>query len=401
MPASGNETPTGDSAPSFDFLREHDDGSRTRWPMDPDHDSATDMLPPEDNPEDTPEESEPASYLDAASADSGSSIHKFLMAPRSASPESDTEGEPEPQPEPIEPPVAESASPENPDAAAAAIEDADAPSESTVPADTAPVETVVLESPVQSAGESGGSRSNLVVVGLASYASAVTLALLYLLFQRASADPSLLESLPDVPPLQEGEVRLVPIDADMPPGHTLMLGESQRFGNIVVEPLRVVREPLAFAHYSGREDVTRPDTEPVVKLWVRFTNVSDEQAIAPLDGEMLFKRIFRPESGQTQANQFVCSLATKRDDGEPVFIYDYSPTDEFDLVGQDLGRVLPPGESYETYIPTTEEAIDSLNGELVWRMHFRKGYSPKGLGVTTVVEVEFDQRDIEVNSAAT
>ena len=59
MSGPGNETPTGDSTPSFDFLREHDDGSRTRWPMDPDHDSATDMLPPEHETGETQPDTQP------------------------------------------------------------------------------------------------------------------------------------------------------------------------------------------------------------------------------------------------------------------------------------------------------------------------------------------------------
>ena len=31
---------------------------------------------------------------------------------------------------------------------------------------------------------------------------------------------------------------------------------------------------------------------------------------------------------------------------------------------------------------------------LVWRVHFRKGYSPKNYGVTTVIEVAFESSDI-------
>ena len=395
MPASGNETPTGDSTPSFDFLREHDDGSRTRWPTDPDHDSATDMLPPEDDPQKT----DPISKPDSKSADSGSSIHNTLMTPAAANPTSDSQPETDVHSEPAAPPDSEL--PQESVEADAALEDADTPADTADQPDAEKAESLNLETTARPTAGSGGSSWNLLVVALASYASAVTLALLYLLIQRGATDPSLLESLPDVPPLKDGEVQLVPIEAVMPPGHTLGLGDSQRFGDIVIEPYQVVREPLAFVHFSGQEDVNRPDTEPVVKLWVRFTNVSTDQPIAPLDGETLFKRVFRPETGQTRANQFVCSLDTKDNDREPVFVFDYSPSDEFDLVDQELGRVLQPGESYETYIPTTEAALDRLNGELIWRIHFRKGYSPKGYGVTTVVEVKFDRERIDSRSTAT
>jgi hypothetical protein len=47
------------------------------------------------------------------------------------------------------------------------------------------------------------------------------------------------------------------------------------------------------------------------------------------------------------------------------------------------------------YIPTEEAGLDQLTGELVWRLHFRKGYSPAGYGVTTVVEIAFDSLQIQ------
>jgi hypothetical protein len=396
MSGPGNDIPSGDSTPTFDFLREHDDGSRTRWPTDPDHDSAIDMLPPEDEAV----ESQPESIADEGdiNSDSGSSIHKPVTVPGTVEPAPDaalpTESEPTESP-----PAVEEGEPNVDDSALEQVVETVSDVASAIEG-VQPGETAVLEARQPTIPHVPPAKHNLLLVAVASYASAVTLALLYLLFQRATAEPSKLENLRDVKPLEEGEVQLVPVDADMPPGHTLALGQSQRFGNIVIEPLRVVREPLVFVHYSGREDMTRSDSEPVVKLWVRFTNVSQDQAIAPLDGQLLFTRVFTPETGKTRANQFVCSQATKRAGGDPVFVYDYSPTDEFDMAGQQLGRVLQPGESYETYIPTTEDALDGLEGNLIWRVHFRKGYSPHGFGVTTVVEVKFDRQSIESNTAA-
>ncbi len=386
MSGPANETP-GDSTPSLNFLREHDDGSRTRWPEDPDHDSATDMLPPDDEAAHTQPDSVPNAEADEAD-ESGCSIHQPVTPAGFEDPEPAARVEP-----------AEATSSASTEDLAAALEDDDASHVADEPASLESADTAMAAVPSTDDASPVAPRGNLLVVVLASYASAITIALLYLLFHRGA---SLLESLPDVPPLQEGELlRLVPVEAEMPSGHTLALGQSQRFGNIVVTPLRVVREPLAFEHFSGRDDLTKPETEPVIKLWVRFSNVSREQSIAPLDSELLFTRDFRPETGETRANQFVCSLDTKLASGEPMFVYDHSPTDEFDLVDQQLGQVLQPGESYETYIPTTEDALDSLNGELIWRVHFRKGYSPKGFGVTTVVEVKFDQQSIDSSSAAT
>lgn len=261
------------------------------------------------------------------------------------------------------------------------------PAASSPPA-PAPHSTAGGESPHSSPSREAG-RFPLLLVALISYASAATVGLVYLYSLYRSPNPHSLESLPDVPPLEEHEVfRWTPVESPMPPGHTLRLGEARRFGNIVVEPLRVDRGPLTFSHYSGTGEHQRAGSAPVLKLWVRFTNVSQDQRIAPLDARLLFARKGHGET--TQANHLVFRRDVKDRNGPVVFAYDEPTTSEWDLAGQQLGRVLAPGESVETYLPTTEEGLEGLTGELLWRMHFRKGYSPQGYGVTTLVEVAFD-----------
>lgn len=233
-------------------------------------------------------------------------------------------------------------------------------------------------------------RRSLLLIALISYASAATLALLYLLFSLSRGRPHALESLPDVPPLdvQHGEVmKLAPADVDLPPGHRLLLGESRRFGNILVEPLRIVVEPVEFQHFSGRTAVDKAATPPVLKLWLRFTNVSESQSIAPLDPDLVFRRAMLEHGAR--ANQFVRRVADENTDGPQVLLYDHPISSEWDLRDQQLGVRLAPGESLETYLPSGEEGA-ALSGPLVWRVHFRKGYSPQGFGVTTLVDVEFE-----------
>jgi hypothetical protein len=63
--------------------------------------------------------------------------------------------------------------------------------------------------------------------------------------------------------------------------------------------------------------------------------------------------------------------------------------------GQNLDRVLKPGEVVETFVATTPEQIETLSGRLVWRVHFRKGYNPTShRGVTTLIEVLFQSAEI-------
>jgi hypothetical protein len=270
------------------------------------------------------------------------------------------------------------------------------PSAETVAEDFPPFPLAAITSertPMSSARgrpEAPLNRRSLLLIGLISYASAATLALLYLLIALSRGRPHALESLPDVPPLdvQHGEVmKLAPADAEVPPGHRLSLGESRRFGNILVEPLRVAIEPIEFAHFSGRTAIEKPPTPPVLKLWLRFTNVSDDQTIPPLDPDLVFRRAMLDHG--PRANQFVRRVADENSDGPQVLLYDHPIASEWDLLDQHLGVRLAPGESLETYLPSGEEGA-ALTGLLVWRVHFRKGYSPGGHGVTTLVDVEFD-----------
>jgi len=256
-----------------------------------------------------------------------------------------------------------------------------------------PVGQVPSSSVVETRPHHGGSWVTILLIG---YASAATLACAYLFYQWRHPNPHALESLPDKPPLEQHEAFLwTPIDSQMPLGHTLQLGQQQRFGNILVEPLRVERGPLTFSHFSGNAQRRGP-SKPVLKLWFRFTNVSNDQTIAPLDASLVFDR--RLDDGRMLANNFVCRRGDKPNNGPVVFMFDEPPASEWDLVGQRLGTPLAPGESLETYLATTEEGIEDMSGELLWRVHLRKGYSPKGNGVTTLIEIAFSDGDVADNA---
>ncbi len=241
-------------------------------------------------------------------------------------------------------------------------------------------------------------KSNLKFLLLASYASAVTIIALMLMMRGGqSANSENLESLPDVAPEPADELSYIPVNATLPPGHRLNFGEKQRFGNIEVEPLKIVKEPLEFTHYSGNGDLTRPASRPVYKLWIKFTNVSNKQAIAPLDGALLLRWVMKSEKQREYANYYIFADGTK-DDADTIETYRHSKTSDWDLQNQQLGRVLEPGESYETYIPSTEELSRKLPENANWRLQFRKGFSPSGNGVTTIIDVVFHREDVESSS---
>lgn len=280
---------------------------------------------------------------------------------------------------------------------------ASSPSAATQPLAAAAAGTAATESqPAKPAkksdnGKSSSSRGgmNIGSVLLLSYASAVTLILIMMLMRGTSAKPHHLESLPDVAPEPENKLSYVPINATLAPGHTLKLGEKRRFGNIEVEALRVTYEPLQFKHYSGNPGKKKPESAPVLKLWLRFTNVSADQTIAPLDRPLLLRWVARAGSTTEFSNQYLFPANKHNDPNAVVSTYRMPQTSDWDLVGQELDRELAPGESYETYIASTDDGTAEIKGPIVWRVQMRKGFSPQGHGVTTMIEVDFDRKEVQ------
>jgi hypothetical protein len=247
--------------------------------------------------------------------------------------------------------------------------------------------------------------SRLKYVLVANYASVVTIAFVfYLWMSLGQADPHQLESLPDVVSKERatGEIERIVVSesSPMPKGHTLKLGQSQRFGSLLVTPLQVTRGPLEFVHHADDFTLTKPPTDPVLKLWLRFKNVSENQEFMPLGVDLLFYRgptDRYPE--KMRANNFVCRVDEKHENGNHVLMYDHVIEDVWDLAGQNIERGLKPGDVFETYLPSREIEPNELTGSLIWRVHLRKGLNPRtDWGITTLIEVEFHSDKIEDES---
>lgn len=241
--------------------------------------------------------------------------------------------------------------------------------------------------------------SKLFVI-LASYASAITIAFLALVLKQmwVNETPHHLESLPDILPQKDNELTFVAPNFTLPPGHTLTLGEKQRFGNILVEPLKITTGPLEFTHYTGDQRRTRAPSDPVWKLHLRLTNVSKDQHIAPLDRRLVLRWIQKSGHPQEYSNYYIIPAGTRNPREFMLQLYRLPVNSEWDLQGQSLGKVLAPGETYETYLASSDENVTTLSDNLLWRVQIRKGYSPSGNGVTTVFQVAFDKDEIVPDS---
>ena len=238
------------------------------------------------------------------------------------------------------------------------------------------------------------SVSRTLFILIASYASALTIFLGYLWFTDGLL-PSRLESLPDLQPLRENEFTIPKVGATLPWGHTLKLGDVRRFGNVNVKVLRVSRGPVEFEYFQKVADApSRQPTPPVLKLWLEFENVSRDQAFAPLDLRLMNNGYFDDDLIR-HGNTFVRQRLETGADAQLTFALNHSPDDSMDIKGLEAGRILKPSEKCVVFIPTEESGLDLLQGELVWRVQFRKGFHSESMhGVTTLIEVEFHSDQI-------
>ena len=263
-------------------------------------------------------------------------------------------------------------------------------------------ETASIQSSTAASAYAGRGVSRHTFTLVRNYAIAMTIAVLFLVYKLLNPNMSALESLPDVKPQKKDDkivYKLVPEATEMPPGHQLVLGQSQRFGNLQVTPVRITKDPVEFVHHLGETGVTKEPGPDVVKLWFEFENLSTDQHIAPLDG-LVFKRDDN-DFENVRSNNFACRLSEKKKGGKLAFVYDLNEFDIWNLRDQHVEKEIAPGEKLTTYIPTTEEGVtELLNSDepLIWRVHFRKGYSPKNYGVTTVIEVAFKSSDIRAST---
>jgi hypothetical protein len=236
------------------------------------------------------------------------------------------------------------------------------------------------------------SKQMFIIV--ASYASAMTLGFIYLWLKMMNGSAL---DLPDrKPEFRRGQVGIsIYPDGPLPSSHRIRLGESKQFGSLRITPVKVTKGNLQFEHHLAGGNLQRPGTtSPVLKLWMKFENVSSDQTFPALDEDLVYLK-FRDRS-----NNYLCMEKDLVPKGRKIPVYDWPVNSEWLMKGQKLDTPLRPGETWETYIPTNDERdIEALQGPLAWRVHFRKGYN-RGTyrGVTTIVEVDFDTKDIQADS---
>ena len=233
------------------------------------------------------------------------------------------------------------------------------------------------------------------------YAIAITLLMIFCLMtgRLKLFGNAALESLPDIRPLDANEFKRVPDGTPVPEGHVLKLGESRRFGDVVLTPVKVTREPLMFEQFQTKAPATTLTTDPVLKLWLRFENRSGWYAFPPFDAGLMSHRTPRFSTDESTIVNSVLNVSSPGT-SSPVRVLNFLQTmdNAFVIAGQQSGKVILPEETFETFIACSEE-IQYITATpetgYTWRVQFRKGvHSSSGHGVTTLVDVLFSETDI-------
>ena len=250
----------------------------------------------------------------------------------------------------------------------------------------------------------GRKGTSSIVVG---YAIAVTMLLAFLLItgRLTLSGNAGLESLPDLRPLAPNEFQRVPDETPVPDGHVLHLGESRRFGDVLVTPIKVTREPLTFKGFLSGASEESLTTQPLLKLWLRFENQSGSYGFPPFDVGLMSHRTppFSTDES-TIANSFLTVSPSAATKGVRILNFFQTVDDTFVITGQESGKVINPNESLETFIVCSDQ-IESItttdDSAFTWRIQFRKGvHQSSGNGVTTLVDVSFSGSEISDITAA-
>lgn len=254
-------------------------------------------------------------------------------------------------------------------------------------------------SPAESSADadSGNTASHPRPLALAIYSVVVTILLIYVMLTGKS---SRLESLPDIRPLRSNEFQQVPEGVQLPEGHTLKLGQSKRFGDVLVTPVKVTREPLKFENFMTREVNESLTTPPVLKLHLTMKNMSAGYAFPPFDSGLMSHRS-PPEAidDSAKANSFLRVTNGAASDGQRFLNFPQSMNNPFLLIGQNSAKAVAPGESVDTFIASSA-TINSItldsSARCIWRVQIRKGVNSKsGNGVTTLIDVVFNGSDVQ------
>ena len=211
---------------------------------------------------------------------------------------------------------------------------------------------------------------NWPMVLLASYASAVTLALIWwVVLPRLRGKTEAVVSSPSPPPPAPADVeprradrsRQVEPAPSIPADRVTAVGKPLTIGLLEVTPLGATPTSVNIrrAGLGGRDELKKGGSRSMA-LRLRLRNTSKDAVFAPLDEAFVRDR----DDGVSES--FV-----ELDGGERVYLYPLSVESEWSIVGQDF-PALKPGEARETRVVTAADFPSTRSG-MTWRIKLRTG----------------------------
>ncbi len=223
-------------------------------------------------------------------------------------------------------------------------------------------------------------RASWPMILLASYASAVTLGLIWVLWGdrgggSAGADVARAANTRPDPGRHALDTRAIVPPNQMIQDIATVLGRPVRMGALEATPLEVISgEVILKRRFRTRE--WRSGGKNALQLKVRLRNVSSDKVFAPLDEAFLRQR----ESGG------VDSFITLGGGGR-IGLFPLAVESEWSIAGQDF-RELEPGESMEALIVSAHDALGRNEEEMTWRVRLRTGINETGVLVVRIADPE-------------
>jgi hypothetical protein len=209
-------------------------------------------------------------------------------------------------------------------------------------------------------------RSSWTTILLASYASAVTFGLIWVLMSgrrmRESAETDFLppaDTRPDPGRRADQSRRIVappPIAAE----HLTTLGKAVSLGQIEATPLAVSTGPVTLLRNNIAGTEKKSGGTKALKLRLRLRNISTETVLSPLD------EAFVRERARADPDTYIETAPG----GPTISMFALAVESEWSIVGQ-LFSELKPGETFETLVVTVPNALSQKTDEMTWRIRLR------------------------------
>jgi len=202
---------------------------------------------------------------------------------------------------------------------------------------------------------------------LASYASAVTLALIWWVVLPKFRGKAEVEGFtPGAPAVAVGTrltdpSRKVEIAAPIPRDRIVKLGQSLKIGALEITPLDTARQSVKL-----RRDIISGGTKErdggsnALALRIKMRNTSSNVLFSPLD------KAFVRDKDDGVPDSFVELLT-----GDRVYLYPLPVESEWSIIGQEFPS-LRPGEVKETRVVTSSD-FPTTNSGMTWRLRLRTG----------------------------